>query len=101
MWIIALLGPGTHEARTHRVFDYPAVRSTLRKEQQDRYGRCRSNLRGGQSTAHALCADQDASAADDAFAASGTRRIGQIANGIGQSNPRLAQRVRYRAPVGH
>ncbi|SAL34092.1 transposase [Caballeronia udeis] len=45
----------------------PQFVSTLRKQQQDRCGRCRSNLRGGKATAHALCADQDPSATGDAF----------------------------------
>jgi hypothetical protein len=101
VWVIALLGPRTHEARTHRAPDCPAVRSTLRKEQQDRCGRCRSNLRGRKATALALCVDQDASATGDALTASGARRVGQIAYCIGQSNPRLAERIRYRAASGH
>ena len=46
-WLVALLGPKTHEARIHRAPHFPAVSSTLRQEQQDRCGGCRSNLRGG------------------------------------------------------
>ncbi len=56
-----------------RVFASPAGLGRLRPAQQDRPGRCRSDLRGGEPAVDALCADQERGRPGDGLGAPGAR----------------------------
>ena len=75
------LGTGAGAARSPGEIDGPAVRQTVRQDQQERRRRCRGDLRGSEPAHHALRASQKRRAASGASHASGTRRLREGAHG--------------------
>src|SRR5262249_35161586 len=67
----ALLGSQAAGARPYGTAHLPAVRQTLRQNEQERRSRCRGDLRGGGTTEHALRAGEERGAAGGAGVASG------------------------------
>ena len=55
----------------HGATDGTAVCETVREDEQERCGRCRSDLRGGEPAEHAVCADQEHRATGHFIGASG------------------------------
>ncbi len=93
----ARVGAALSGAGAHGEVDGAAVCRAVPQERQERRQRRRSDLRSGESTEHALRADQDARAASGAVFAPRAPGVHRGTHGDDQSAARTAGGVRLRA----
>src|SRR5262249_32662143 len=80
----ALLGARARRAWARGAADAGAIREGVHQAQQARCRRCRSDLRGGSTPDHAICAGEDGRAAGGSAAASWPRAAGASAHDAGE-----------------